>query len=109
MLVSANFYTLRTSLAAAIRRIADFLGRKLTEDDVARIADHCHVDNMRNNPTVNGLYWTEFKKMNFECEGRFINKGVPGTWREVLKPEQSSKIDEMIREVAKSGLIIEQT
>lgn len=94
---------------ATIRRIADFLGRDLTDEDVNKIGEHCKVDNMRNNPAVNGMYWTEIKQMNFESEGRFINKGKPGTWREVLKPEQSSKIDEMIEEVAKSGLIIEQT
>ncbi|XP_053373145.1 sulfotransferase 1C2-like isoform X2 [Mercenaria mercenaria] len=94
---------------AAVRRIADFLGRKLTEDDISRIADHCSVANMRDNPAVNNSYWVEFKKMNFENGARFINEGVPGTWQKFLKPEQSSKIDEMIREVAKSGLILEHT
>ncbi|XP_045170293.1 sulfotransferase 4A1-like [Mercenaria mercenaria] len=94
---------------STIRQIADFLGRELSSKDVDRIVEHCHVDNMRNNPMVNGSYWNDFKHMNFQSDWRFINQGRPGTWHEKLTPEQSKMIDSLIKVTEKSGLFFEQT
>jgi hypothetical protein len=59
----------------AVRRIADFLKRQITDDDVARICEHCHVDNMRKNDKVNMSYWRDVKKVYDNLDGGFINKG----------------------------------
>lgn len=91
-----------------IRQIAKFLGRSLTDEDVARIAEHCHVDNMRDNPMVNGSYWNDFKQTNRDG-GRFINKGISGSWKEKLTPEQSKKIDTLLLYVEKFGLCFEKS
>ncbi|XP_053373148.1 sulfotransferase 1A1-like [Mercenaria mercenaria] len=96
-------------MPSAIRKIAEFLGRSLTNEDVTKIADHCHVDNMRNNRMVNLAYWRDIRHVNDDAEGRFINKGVAGAWHDVLTPEQSQKIDRLIQELDGSGLNIEQT
>jgi hypothetical protein len=56
--------------------IANFLGRTLSEDDVTRIMEHCHVDQMRDNDKVNMSYWRDIKYVNDNSEGGFINKGT---------------------------------
>ena len=65
-------------MPAAIRKIANHLGRTLAENDVAIVADHCNVKNMRNNKMVN---WQPiFNDMSFRHNaGAFINKGKPFT------------------------------
>ncbi|XP_053378999.1 amine sulfotransferase-like [Mercenaria mercenaria] len=94
---------------AAIRRIADLLGRTLTEEDVTKIADHCLVDNMRVNDKVNFSYWKDIRYVNENAKGAHINKGEPGAWHAVLTQEQSARIDEMMHELDGSGLEIVHT
>jgi hypothetical protein len=60
---------------ATIREIAEFLGRKLTDEDVERITEHCRVENMRDNPMVNLAYFRDIKTLNDDADGRFINAG----------------------------------
>ncbi|XP_060565968.1 sulfotransferase 4A1-like [Ruditapes philippinarum] len=94
---------------ATVRTIATFLGRTLSEDDVTRIVEHCHVDKMRDNDKVNMSYWRDIRYVNDNSEGGFINKGKPGVWRQVLTEEQSAKIDKLLKELDGSGLELEQT
>ncbi|XP_060597875.1 sulfotransferase 1C2-like [Ruditapes philippinarum] len=89
---------------ATIREIAEFLGRKLTDQDVERITEHCRVENMRDNPMVNLAYFRDIKTLNDDADGRFINAGQSGTWQNKLTPEQSAKVDKLIKEIEGSGL-----
>ncbi|WAR13048.1 ST1A1-like protein [Mya arenaria] len=94
------------SLPNTCHKIAEFLDRKLTDDEITRICQHCHVDNMRNNDHVNGTYWKTFKRMNDDSAGRFINKGKAGAWKSLLSPETAKRIDVLIENVRKGGLDI---
>ena len=69
----SSIFDVLKDLPGTCRTIARFLGRTLTDDQVARICDHCSVDNMRNNDMVNLSYWKTIKKTN--SVGGFINKG----------------------------------
>ncbi|XP_060606309.1 amine sulfotransferase-like [Ruditapes philippinarum] len=91
-------------MVAAIKRMANFLGRHLKEEDILKIAESCHVDTMRSNPMVNYDCYKDIKDLNPNADGVFINKGKPGVWRDRLTLEQSQKIDTMIDEVGKFGL-----
>ena len=63
-------------MAAAIRRIAKFLGRTLTDNDVTNIADHCSIVKMRENDKVNVSYWQDIGYVDFKPnESHFINQG----------------------------------
>lgn len=93
----------------AVRQIADFLGRTLTDDDVAKICEHCSVDNMRQNDKVNMSYWREIKHINDKAPGRFINQGKAGVWKDKLTVEEAGKIDVLIKEVEKFGLTFDDT
>ena len=61
-------------LPGAIRKIADFLGKKLTSNDVSKIATHCSLENMRNNNMLNISYQRSLRALD-DSLGGFINKG----------------------------------
>jgi hypothetical protein len=62
-------------MVGAIKRMATFLGRHLTEEDILKIAESCHVDTMRSNPMVNYDCYKDIKDLNPNADGVFINKG----------------------------------
>ncbi|XP_060595160.1 sulfotransferase 4A1-like [Ruditapes philippinarum] len=92
----------------AVRRIADFLKRQITDDDVARICEHCHVDNMRKNDKVNMSYWRDVKKVYDNLDGGFINKGKAGAWKDLLTPDKVEKINGLLKEIEGSGLTFDE-
>jgi len=61
-------------MPSAIRRIADFIGRELSDEMVKMIADHCYVDQMRDNPMTNGVYLRPYFQFRTDVGG-FIDKG----------------------------------
>ena len=64
-------------MAETIRKIANFLGKTVTTDEVEKIIDHCSLENMRANEKLNMSYYRDFKKV-FDDIGGFINKGNVG-------------------------------
>ena len=55
--------------------MAEFLGRDLTEEQVDKIADHTSLKGMKNNKTVNFLYFENLFQTD-NTDGAFINKGA---------------------------------
>ncbi|XP_052795737.1 sulfotransferase 1C2-like [Mya arenaria] len=80
-----------------------FLGKSLTEDDVTKISAQCHIKQMSQNPTTNGEYFSKYMHAR-DGVGKFINKGQPGIWRDILSSEMSDKLDVLIKRLDGSGL-----
>ncbi|XP_069365735.1 uncharacterized protein [Maniola hyperantus] len=60
-------------LAGAIRRVASFYGKALSEEQINRLVDHLDIDNFRKNKSVN---MQELKELGiFTSDGDFIRKG----------------------------------
>lgn len=95
-------------LPAAVRQVAHFLARQLTDGDVFRICEHCSVSSMRNNDKVNMSYWKEVKHVNDNAEGGFINQGMAGAWKDFLSPDEAKRLDELIKQVEAEGLTFEK-
>lgn len=60
---------------SSIRKIADFLGKSLSEADVSKIAEHCQFKNMKNNEMLNFSWWKESGIADKEDENEFLRKG----------------------------------
>ena len=73
--VNDNSFYIWQDKEKCIRQVADFLGRTLTDDDVAKICDYTTVENMKNNPMCNMSYWREIVKV-YDEDGGFINQGT---------------------------------
>lgn len=88
----------------AVKTIASFLKREITDEQVAKICEHCHVDKMRNNDNANMSYWRNIVKINYNADGGFINQGKAGAWKELLTSEEAEKIGGLLKELDASGL-----
>ena len=56
-------------------KIANFLGRSLTEDDIDKVMEHTSLENMKKNAAVNFSYKEKLHKTD-TSDGAFINQGT---------------------------------
>ena len=61
-------------MPGAVSKIAAFLNRNLTREDVKKICEHCSLVNMKENAMLNFQYYKDYKEVN-ESHGNFINTG----------------------------------
>ncbi|KAK6987316.1 estrogen sulfotransferase [Biomphalaria glabrata] len=85
---------LQEDVHRAVRDIANFLNKPLTESQVEAISRHCSFDTMKNNKAAN-YDWLKDVGMAKQEES-FLRKGQVGDWRNHLKPEISDQLDEMV-------------
>lgn len=79
-----------------IKKIAEFLGKSLSENDVCKIAEHCQFNKMKNNEMVNFSWWKELGLIDAKSDSEFIRKGVTGDWKGQLTEEMNKRIDRMV-------------
>ncbi|XP_060595994.1 sulfotransferase 4A1-like [Ruditapes philippinarum] len=90
-----------------VRKIARFLQQNISDDDVIKISDCCHIDKMRNNDKLNMSYHRKYKHGTDDVTGGFINKGISGAWKEVLSREEAEKVHQLVEQVNQYGLSFE--
>jgi hypothetical protein len=77
-----------------IKKIAAFLGKTVTPEQIEKLVDHVKVDNFSKNASVN---MTMEIKSGFTNEGHsFIRKGQTGDWKNHFSPDLNRRIDEWI-------------
>ena len=57
-----------------ITKIADFLGRNLTDEEIDKVMEHTSIENMKKNNAVNLSTHEKIRKTD-KSEGAFINTG----------------------------------
>ena len=57
-----------------IKKIADFLGKDLSDDQLEKIVEYTSLENMKKNNSVNFLYFENLYPTD-KSDGAFINKG----------------------------------
>lgn len=67
------FEEMKADLRGVIKRVGDFLGKSLTQDQVEQLYDHLKFDNFKNNPYVNFDIGKELGAMS--KSGNFVRKG----------------------------------
>ncbi|KAL4719856.1 hypothetical protein ACJJTC_011244 [Scirpophaga incertulas] len=71
-------------LPSAVKQVAKFLGKTMTEEQISRLCTHLSFDNFKNNKSVNGQVLIE---ANYSTGNLFVNKGKSGAWREYFDEE----------------------
>ncbi|XP_028136794.1 sulfotransferase 1 family member D1-like [Diabrotica virgifera virgifera] len=85
---------------AAIRKIAKFLEKDVTDDDVESLNNFLQFSNMKENRACNCEVLLDKKggKKYFEKAGyHFIRKGEVGDWKNHMTPEIEDKFDDYIK------------
>jgi len=84
-------------LKGAIRQVAAFLDKRLTEEQVAALEDHLSFNSMKKNPALNlePILAMMEKPRSAETnpDETFIRKGTVGDWKNYMSDELSAKFD----------------
>ncbi|XP_070555621.1 sulfotransferase 1A3-like [Ptychodera flava] len=81
-------YEDRKDPRAAIQKIAEFIGKDLTPEDIDKIAHHCSFDYMKKASQDDAF----MKAMGWK-ENPFVRRGKVGGWKETLTVAQNEMID----------------
>ncbi|XP_038215329.1 sulfotransferase family cytosolic 1B member 1-like [Zerene cesonia] len=84
-------------LPAVIRRVADFLGKEMTQEQVMKLADHLNFSNFKDNTSVNNVH---LRNPSFVVDGEapFLRKGKVGGWRDHFDDEMVEQADRWFKE-----------
>ncbi|XP_063822183.1 sulfotransferase 1C4-like [Ostrinia nubilalis] len=83
-------------LPKAVRQVAEFLGKTMTDEQVSRLCDRLKLDNFKKNPMLNfnvggrDLGWITKK------DRTFIRKGKSGDWREHFDEQMTAQAQRWI-------------
>ena len=76
-----------------VRRIAEYLGKELTDDQVLSIVEHTGFSAMKGRKGIKQGGHGDDKVAPKEDDNAFLRKGQIGGWRDTLTDEQSKYID----------------
>lgn len=79
-----NFHDLKNDLQGEIKKVANFLEKTLTDEEIEQLADYLRFENMKKNPSSNCL--------------DLIRKGEVGGYKKEMSPELIEKFDEYEKE-----------
>ncbi|KAF3424216.1 hypothetical protein E2986_01687 [Frieseomelitta varia] len=79
----------------AIKKVAKFLGKTYTEEQIKELAEYLNIKNFRNNPMVN---LSELKDCGVIKAGIFVRKGGSGGWNDMFTEELNAKANKWIEE-----------
>lgn len=76
-----------------ICKVAKFLGKTLTIEQIDKLATYLNIENFKNNPAVNGKELKEVKVLN-SGEAGFVRNGKIGSWQKEFTPELIAEADQ---------------
>ena len=75
--------------ASVVRKVADFLGVSLSEEDVFNVVKLTSFEVMKENPDTNFRHWEKSGMIPKPEGGAFMRKGIVGDWRDHFTEEES--------------------
>ncbi|XP_062609824.1 sulfotransferase 4A1-like [Saccostrea cucullata] len=104
-----TYEDLKMDLERSIKRVAIFLQRDLSKEDIQRIAKHCSFVEMKKNPAVNHQWLTDLKYRN-PTGAEFLREGRIGDWQNYLSKEQDERLNVKIAlKLRQTGLFFQYT
>ena len=88
-----TYEDMHADLRAVVLKLAAFLGKELTGEQVAAIVEHCQFQQMKHNPATSAA---QMSKVAGETD--FMRKGQVGDWHNYLSEEQNRRMDAWIDE-----------
>lgn len=96
-LLIVAYEEMKRDLPGVVRKVAAFLEKKITEEQVEVLVKHLDFESMKHNRSI---YWideedkTEEQKRNEERHGRFFREGAVGTYRKEMSEGIAREMDE---------------
>uniref|UniRef100_A0A673KEZ1 Sulfotransferase n=1 Tax=Sinocyclocheilus rhinocerous TaxID=307959 RepID=A0A673KEZ1_9TELE len=86
-------------LQSVVERIASFLGRNLTPQQLNDVVEHSTFKNMKNNPQAN-YQQVPVNLLNHQ-QGAFMRKGTVGDWKNYFTVAQNERFDKVYQQKMK--------
>ncbi|KAL0894132.1 hypothetical protein ABMA27_014169 [Loxostege sticticalis] len=83
-------------LPSTVRKVADFLGKSVTDEQVTRLCDHLSFQNFKKNPMLNYETLREIAMM--DKDRTFLRKGKAGDWRDNFDEEMTAQAQKWIED-----------
>lgn len=87
---------MKKDLPSVINRVANFMGKKLTDNQLTVLNQHLSFASMKKNPSVN--YESAPTLRNAEKDGCFMRSGTVGSYKADMTPELEATFDAWTRE-----------
>ena len=96
-LLMVAFEDMKKDRMGVIKRVAEFLGKKLTEEQFQKVYEETSFEAMKKNSTGN---YSHLQQMGLWDNNMapFMRKGVVGDWKNHFTPELEKKFDEHVKE-----------
>ena len=78
---------MKSDRRSAVKTVAMFCNRKLSDDDYDKVVAHTSFEHMKNNPATN--------------HSTFFRKGEVGDWNAYLTDDQMKYVDHLLKENTK--------
>jgi len=88
-----TYEEMHADLPAVVRKVAAFLGRELTGQQVLAIVEHCQFQQMKTNPATNAGHRTKVAGGS-----DYLRQGRVGDWRNHLSEDQNRRMDMWMEE-----------
>jgi len=99
-----TFEEMKKDLSLVIKRVAKFLEREISDEEMSKLVTHLSFKKMKDNPAVNKKDVLEtMRKMTGAVAGKFMRKGETGDWRNHLTDSQLERIKSWEKENLKGS------
>ncbi|XP_077157467.1 amine sulfotransferase-like isoform X2 [Paroedura picta] len=91
-----TYEEMKKDLRSSVLKICNFLGKRLTEEELQDVVDKATFNKMKMDPRAN--YENLSSDLIQKGKGHFLRKGTVGDWKNTMTVAQSERFDSVLKE-----------